>query len=221
MRWLVSISAAAIFATTSQAQTTYSEGGKAYHKPATIKTSQLAEFNKYSAQQQKLTRTALENIPTKKWLKYKFGGASPSAGGFDCSGAMYYVLGIAGYQPPRTSAQQYIWIRDHGTIHHVPPKVTQTNDRAFRNLKPGDLLFWSGTYTPTDGRQVKITHVSMYLGQEKDGRHIMAGSSKGRSYRGKRGDGFGVHDFKLPSKSSRSKFVGFGTPPTPAKHTKK
>ncbi len=51
------------------------------------------------------------------------------------------------------------------------------------------MMFWSGTYVPTDGRTVKITHVSLYLGQEKDGWDVMIGASKGRSYRGKKGDG--------------------------------
>ena len=214
MRWFTAIIATTILVSIAQAQTSYTEKGNTYHKPAALKTSQLVGYNRYSKQRQTLTRTALANIPQKKWLKYKFGGSSPSAGGFDCSGAMYFILRKAGYQPPRTSAQQYLWIRDRGTIHHVSSKVTQLNNHAFRHLKPGDLLFWSGTYVPTDGRKVKITHVSMYLGQEKDGHHIMACSSKGRSYRGKRGDGFGVYDFKLPRQGSRSKFVGYGTPPT-------
>ena len=59
-----------------------------------------------------------------------------------------------------------------------------------------------------------ITHVSMYLGKAKsDGRQLMIGSSSGRSYRGKRKNGYGVFDFRLPSKSSKSTFVGYGTPP--------
>jgi hypothetical protein len=197
------------------ATSSYSEGGKTYYKPSVISVEQLIDYSKYTDRRKKLTRTALESIPSGKWLKYKFGGASPAAGGFDCSGAMYYTLRKAGYKPPRTSAQQFIWVRDKGAIHTVSPKVTRLDDPTLNHLKPGDLLFWSGTYVPTDGRKVKITHVSMYLGKEKDGRHVMAGATKGRSYRGKRGDGFGVYDFKLPRKGSSSKFVGYGTPPPP------
>lgn len=205
------------------AKDSYTEGGKTFYRPANLKTSQLKSYDSYTESQRKLTSTALASVPTGKWLKYKFGGASPSAGGFDCSGAMYYVLRKAGYKPPRTSAQQFVWIRDHGKIHQVSAQVTGLDHSAFKHLKPGDLLFWSGTYVPTDGRKVKITHVSMYLGQEKDGRHVMAGATKGRSYRGKRGDGFGVYDFKLPRKGSRSKFVGYGTPPpsVPPKNPRK
>lgn len=86
------------------------------------------------------------------------------------------------------------------------------DSQIFKKLTGGDLLFWSGTYTPTDGRSVKITHVSLYLGQEKNGRHVMIGATKGRSYRGKKGDGYGVYGFRLPRKSSKSHFVGFGPP---------
>lgn len=210
--------AAAIFLSAAQVRAdkgSYTEGGKTYYQPATLKTSQLDGYDKYSEQQKTLTRVGLGAIPVKKWLKYKFGGASPSAGGFDCSGAMYYVLRKAGYKPPRTSAQQYLWIRDRGMMHTMPAGVNDLTHAAFKHLKPGDLLFWSGTYVPSDGRKVRITHVSMYLGREKDGRHVMAGATKGRSYRGRRGDGFGVYDFKLPRKSSRARFVGYGTPPVP------
>lgn len=156
---------------------------------------------------------ALDAVKKHKHLPYKFGSANPKNGGFDCSGAMLYVMKSAGYNPPRTSAQQYIWIRDHGKIHNVPATAKDLNDPAFKHLRPGDLLFWSGTYVPTDGRTVKITHVGMYIGQETDGRHIMACATNGRSYRGKKGNGYGIYDFKLPRKTSKSKFVGYGTPP--------
>ena len=146
-------------------------------------------------------------------LPYKFGGAAPKDGGFDCSGAMFYLLKRCGYDPPRTSAQQFVWVRDEGKIHLVGKKVETLDDPAFKDLKVGDLLFWSGTYVPTDGREVKITHVGIYLGKEADGRAVMACASKGRSYRGKKGDGYGVFDFRLPSKTSKSTFVGYGSVP--------
>jgi cell wall-associated NlpC family hydrolase len=146
-------------------------------------------------------------------LPYKFGSSNPKSGGFDCSGAMYYVMRRCGYKPPRTSAQQYIWIRDNAKIHKVGKKVESFDDPAFKHLRVGDLLFWSGTYTPIDGRKVKISHVGIYLGKEADGRRIMACASEGRSYRGKKGDGYGIYDFRLPRKTSKSTFVGYGSLP--------
>lgn len=193
-------------------KTSYKEKGQTYHKPATLKTSQLVGFSKLSKARQAIVTQALSVASNYGWLKYKYGGSTPTAGGFDCSGAMYFVLRKSELKPPRTSAQQFVWLRDNDRIHRVPGDAATLEHKAFSQLLPGDLLFWSGTYTPTDGRTVKITHVSMYLGQEKDGRHVMAGATKGRSYRGKRGDGYGVYDFKLPRKGSRSKFVGYGTP---------
>lgn len=195
------------------ADSSYTEGGVKYYRPAALKTADLTEFKDLSEPRRKLITLALETRSKNKWLKYKFGGSNPSAGGFDCSGAMYYVLRGAGYKPPRTSAQQYIWVRDAKKITHVEGKPQSLDDKAFKKLTPGDLIFWSGTYVPTDGRTVKITHVSLYLGTEKDGRHVMVGATKGRSYRGKKGDGYGVYDFRLPSKTSKSRFVGFGSPP--------
>ncbi len=164
-------------------------------------------------QRQLLVAQAWETAKKHHHLPYKFGGASPKDGGFDCSGATSYLMTNVGMKPPRTSAQQYIWLRDNKKIHKISPSVSKVSDPAFKNLKVGDLLFWSGTYVPTDGRTVKITHVGIYMGIDKDGKHIMACSSSGRSYKGKKGNGFGIYDFKLPSKSSKSKFVGYGSPP--------
>ena len=195
---------------------TYVENGKKYYRPARLKTTDLPGFKQLGETRQKRIVLALELAHKNGWLKYRFGGSSPQAKGFDCSGAMHYLLDAAGYQAPRTSAQQYVWLRDAGRITAVPEGVKSIEHKAFAKLQPGDLLFWSGTYVPRDGRKVNITHVSMYLGREKDGRHVMIGSSKGRSYRGKRGDGYGVYDFRLPRQGSRARFVGYGTPPVPA-----
>lgn len=197
----------------STAQTSYIEKGKTFHRPAQIETSELLNFSNYTPHEKKLVQQALQIGQKHKWLRYRFGGNDPSTGGFDCSGAMHYMLRKAGYQPPRTSAQQYLWVREHGKIYHVSSRAKSIEAPAFKHLRPGDLLFWSGTYRPTDGRAVKITHVSIYLGQEKDGNHVMACSTKGRTYRGKRGDGYGVYNFKLPRKGSRAKFVGYGKLP--------
>lgn len=198
---------------THAAKHSYTEGGTTYHRPALLKPADLTGFKNLSGARQRLITAALETARKNRWLKYKFGGSSPSAGGFDCSGAMYYVLRSAGYRPPRTSAQQYGWLRDARKITKVAGRPQSPADRAFKKLTAGDMVFWSGTYVPTDGRVVKITHVSLYLGREKDGRHVMIGASKGRSYRGKRGDGYGVYDFRLPSKGSKARVVGFGPPP--------
>lgn len=61
---------------------------------------------------------------------------------------------------------------------------------------------------------ININHVAMYLGREKsDGLQIMIPSTDGRSYRGSVANGYGVHDFRVPRQESKSKLVGYGTPP--------
>lgn len=183
-------------------------------RPAIIELDELAGVEVLDANRRKLIANALMTAKNHGWLKYQFGSADPERGGFDCSGAMYFVLRESGLKPGRSSADQYLWIKKADGITLVGKAVTTLDDLAFAALEPGDLLFWSGTYETTDARKVAISHVSMYLGKAKsDGRQLMIGSSDGRSYRGTRQNGYGVFDFRLPSKRSKSIFVGYGTPP--------
>lgn len=187
--------------------------GAGYERPAIIELAELAEVEMLDANRRKLITNALMTAKNHGWLKYQFGSADPKHGGFDCSGAMYFVLRESGLKPGRSSADQYLWIKKADGITEVGEDVKTLDDPAFAALKPGDLLFWSGTYEITDARKVAISHVSMYLGKAKsDGRQLMIGSSNGRSYRGTRQNGYGVFDFRLPSKRSKSTFVGYGTP---------
>ena len=191
------------------------KAGKSPHgKPALITTADLTDFESLPSDRKKLLEGAIAVARDSPWLPYKFGGSSPADGGFDCSGAMYFVMGKAGLKPPRTSANQYSWLKDNHRLHEVPGDVRTIDHTSLAGLRPGDLLFWSGTYAPTDGRTVNITHVAIYLGKEKKGnRPVMINATDGRSYRGTQANGYGVYDFYLPREGSKSTFVGFGTPP--------
>jgi cell wall-associated NlpC family hydrolase len=179
-----------------------------------IATSDLVDFEKLPEDRKKLIEGAVATARNSPWLPYKFGGSDPKDGGFDCSGAMYFVMTEAGLEPPRTSADQYLWIKKAARLKEVPTAVRDIDHPELATLTPGDLLFWSGTYAPTDGRTANITHVAMYLGKEKkDQRPVMINATDGRSYRGTQANGYGVYDFYLPKEGSKSKFVGFGTPP--------
>lgn len=185
-------------------------------RPVVIKPSALNEFESLTVERKTLVSTALSVAESNEWIRYKFGGSTPANKGFDCSGAMHFVLKSLNYEIPRSSSDQYLWLKTNDSITLISANVTSIQDSAFKALLPGDLLFWSGTYTPTDGRMTKITHVGMYLGTEKkDGRAVMICSSKGRSYRGEARDGYGLFDFKLPRPTSKANFVGFGKPPSP------
>jgi uncharacterized protein YfaT (DUF1175 family) len=85
-------------------------------------------------------------------------------------------------------------------------------------LRPGDLLFWTGTYDIE--RDPPITHAMIYLGREKStGKRIMVGASDGRVYRDQSRFGVSVFDLKVsrPGRTAANgrtpDFVGYGRPP--------
>jgi peptidoglycan DL-endopeptidase CwlO len=162
---------------------------------ATVKPESLREFSEQPADVQGLIRSSL--ALTEQNLSYKYGSADPAAGGMDCSGFIYYVLGNAGYKDvPRDSAGQYEWVRKNSDFHSV---LSRSGDSfELNDLRPGDLLFWSGTYKVD--REIPITHVMIYLGKEKStDKPVMVGATDGRSYNGVRRFGVSVFDFKMPS----------------------
>jgi peptidoglycan DL-endopeptidase CwlO len=162
---------------------------------ATIKPEALREFSEQPAEVQQLIRNSL--ALTEQNLSYKYGSADPAAGGMDCSGFIYFVLSSAGFKDvPRDSAGQYSWVRTNSVFHAV---LSRSDDSfELKDLKPGDLLFWSGTYKVD--RDIPITHVMIYLGKEKStDKPVMVGATDGRSYDGIRRFGVSVFDFKMPS----------------------
>jgi len=74
-------------------------------------------------------------------MPYIYGAQSPSRG-FDCSGLVSYVLRKKGLHPPRTASAQ---------AHYGTPV-------SRKNLKPGDLVFFAGTY------KRGVSHVGIYIG---------------------------------------------------------
>jgi cell wall-associated NlpC family hydrolase len=183
-------------------------------RPALVSTSELRDFDKLSGARRKLIEFAIATAKDSPWLPYKFGGASPADGGFDCSGAIHFVLRNVGLKAPRMSADQHAWVKNAGLLHEIPEDAKTTDHPSFSALKPGDLLFWTGTYTPKDARKTPITHVAIYLGREKsDGRQIMINATDGRSYRGVKANGYGVYDFRIPAATAKSKLVGYGPAP--------
>ncbi len=182
--------------------------------PPAVAAADLREYDGLSPGRRRLIDAALALRRRHPAVTYRFGSSDLSSGGVDCSGAVVAILNTIDLNPPRTSADQFEWVRDAGLLIPTPNRPGSLDDTVFAKLRPGDLLFWSGTYIPSDGRAVSITHVQIYLGTEKsDGRRVMIGASDGRTYRGKRCDGFGVFDFRLPGEGSKGTFVGYGPPP--------
>ena len=133
---------------------------------------------------------------TTRNLDYKYGSADPANGGMDCSGFVFYVLTQNGVRDvPRDSSQQYVWLRKAGTFKAVNSRHEDTFE--LDELVPGDLLFWTGTYSIE--RDPPITHAMIYLGRKKGtNQRIMVGASDGRTYEGESRYGVSVFDFKIP-----------------------
>lgn len=182
---------------------------------ASLEPEQIEEFSKQSGKIQDLIRMALEL--TQQNLAYTPSSADPANGGMDCSGFIYYVLTQSGLKDvPRDASGQYSWVRKAGKFRAVISRKLdgfETNE-----LKPGDLLFWSGTYKTE--HDPPVTHTMIYLGREKEtGNRVMVGSSNGRSYHGVQRWGVSVFDLKPQAASSPSpgrldpQFIGYGTIP--------
>jgi hypothetical protein len=153
---------------------------------------------------------------TNQDLKYTYGSADPTNGGMDCSGFIYYVLRKNGVKDvPRDASGQYVWVRKAGTFRSVLSRDLDSFE--FNELKPGDLLFWTGTYDVE--KDPPVTHTMIYLGEDKEtGKPVMLGASDGRSFEGKRMSGVSVFDFKTASKKATSsgrhpRFVGYARIP--------
>ena len=189
--------------------------GKKGWPNVTLSPDQIADYDSYPPKVRQILDAGL--TLTKQNLGYTYGSADPKNGGMDCSGFIYYVLKENGFPDvPRDSSQQYVWVRKAGNFYAVLSRKEDSFE--FDDLKPGDLLFWSGTYNID--RDPPITHTMIYLGREKrTNKRVMIGSSDGRTYDGKQRWGVSVFDFKMPPppKSGDAKispvFVGYGRIP--------
>ncbi len=129
----------------------------------------------------------------------------------DCSGTVYYLLNDAGLKDvPRDSSGMYKWVWMRSRF--VAVNSSSPDSFEYAALKPGDLLFWTGTYKVD--HDPPVTHVMIYLGINRhSGRRVMVGASEGRRFEGKSRYGVSVFDFTLPRPDSTSRFIGYGPPP--------
>jgi peptidoglycan DL-endopeptidase CwlO len=189
--------------------------GKKAWPNVSLSPDQIADYDRYPPKVRQILDAGL--ALTKENLGYTYGSADPANGGMDCSGFIYYVLKQNGFPDvPRDSSQQYVWVRKAGDFNAVVGRKEDSFE--LDDLKPGDLLFWRGTYNID--RDPPITHTMIYLGREKrTNKRVMVGSSDGRTYDGKQRWGVSVFDFKMPPppKSGDAKispvFVGYGRVP--------
>ncbi len=173
-----------------------------------IPIQSLPNFSEHSEPVKKLLMMGLD-LSTKK-LGYFYGSSEPINGGMDCSGTVYYLLSKMGIKDvPRSSDLIYKWALEKG--HFYPVTKYDFSSVEFSHLRPGDLLFWSGTYEIK--REYNVTHVMFYLGKNIKGEPLMVGASNGRSYNGEKVFGVSVFDFRFPDPLSNTKFLGYSCTP--------
>ena len=206
----------AVAATETRAPSPVEPATPAANRQATLETSDLAEFAAQPAAVQALIADAL--ALTKEGLNYQYGSADPKNGGMDCSGTVNYLLRKEGLaEVPREAATIYKWAWEARLFQAV--NSTDPHSFEFADLRPGDLLFWTGTYSIE--RDPPITHVMIYLGTEKkSGQRVMFGASEGRRYGGMSRYGVSVFEFTMPGfppppayKSGTARFVGYAAIP--------
>jgi hypothetical protein len=176
---------------------------------AGMDSSEIEGFKEYPEPVRNLLEKSL--ALTRQNLGYRFGSSDPGLKGMDCSGTIFYLLREVGIKDvPRSSEEIYKWAVKEGELQ--PVNARSLESRSFASLRPGDLLFWTGTYSA--GGKSTVTHIMIFLGHAKsDGLPLMVGSSDGRTYRGKKCFGVSVFDFRLPKEESKSRFVGYARVP--------
>lgn len=179
-----------------------------------ISAEDIRGFESYSPALQAQVQKAAEL--TTQGLTYTFGSSDPKSGGMDCSGTIFHLLQACGFKDtPRQSDEMCRWVM-HASVLYRTENATSLGETAFSALRPGDLLFWSGTYDAAATRHPPISHVMIYLGKRKsDGKPVVFGASDGRTYDGRKQCGVSVFDFALPRSGDPSAFYGYG--PVPAK----
>ncbi len=105
----------------------------------------LAELQKLKSKSGYNKEKIVKNAKNYLGGRYVWGGTKPN--GFDCSGYVKYLYELQGIELPRTAYEQ--------------SKVGMFVPR--NKLKKGDLLF----FLTDKSRHIPITHVGMYIGNDK------------------------------------------------------
>jgi gamma-D-glutamyl-L-lysine dipeptidyl-peptidase len=118
---------------------------------AHVRKSESAPFAEWVAQAEATESTLVNTAYKLMGVPYLWGGTS--AKGVDCSGFTKTVYFMNGHVLPRDASQQI----------HAGELVDE--DRNFKNLRPGDLLFFG--YAATDSTRERVTHVGMWVGDDQ------------------------------------------------------
>lgn len=145
----------------------------------------------------------------------------------DCSGTVQYIYKtLFDIELPRSSYDQYVHVKKLGNFREAPRTADGKIDTIAlrKQLRTGDLLFWTNTYTgiPED-RKPPVSHVMIYLG--KNSENVMKAGGANTFGKGEtvlRG-GVDIYSFDPNQKMGcvkdskgncviNSEFIGFGSP---------
>ena len=112
-----------------------------FARPGVVAPNDLREYADLAGPRKRIVDEALALAAKESWLKYRFGSAEPGQGGLDCSGAVYFILRKAGLSPRRTSAAQYLWVKEQGALVEVPAGTATLDHAAFAKNQQGDLHY--------------------------------------------------------------------------------
>lgn len=119
-------------------------------KKAFIQKSQAKPYKDWLASLDQTEESLVKTSETLMGLPYLWGGTSSK--GVDCSGFTKTVYFMNGFVLPRDASQQV----------HAGKLVDST--RNFKNLEPGDLLFFGRP--ATDSTSERVVHVGMWIGND-------------------------------------------------------
>lgn len=147
----------------------------------------------------------------------------------DCSNTSRYLYRrVAGIDIGRTASDQYYVLKRRNLAWRVPEELEGDALNAYlsQRLRPGDLLFWENTYKPK--RKPPVTHVMVFLGHNRGGDLLMAGSQthgSGRDPRVSGGPDIYAFDPEAPAGGYsawlgfvrvKGRFAGYGRPLGPS-----
>ncbi len=179
-----------------------SEGIKSAPAPLSLKERFLVEVRKMVADQVRYNQSWRPEGGSRHWV-------------MDCSNTTRFLFHkIFKIDIGRTASEQYYRLKVKGMAWEVPSDANGRPDIAYlhENLKEGDLLFWEHTYSPD--REPPITHVTVYLGTDEEGRFLMVGSEQGKGLLDSSINGPDLYYFNpLALKGGHHQFLFFGWKP--------
>ena len=120
-----------------------------------ISKKETENFNKWLQMSNPNAHQILTTAKTLIGVPYLWGGTSIK--GVDCSGCTKSCYFLNGIIIPRDASQQAL----AGEEVDIYEADTVSIDKCLKNLKPGDLLFFSSGMS--QGKQAKITHTAIYM----------------------------------------------------------